>query len=125
MDIRTYNPPPEREWAVESDSEFQPLFLLTHPKFFFLKADSGEFVILKICYFQLICLPTTLVKLIPLKQKGSLLKDFVKNSVAGRKVGAPEGVHILIHRTFYFTGQGRREVDDGFQSLTASVKGGR
>ena len=65
MDIRIYNPPPEREWAVESDSEFQPLFLLTHPKFFFFfKADSGEFVILKICYFQLICLPTTLVKLI-------------------------------------------------------------
>ena len=36
-DIWTYNPPPEREWAVESDSEFQPLFLLTHPKFFFCK----------------------------------------------------------------------------------------
>lgn len=55
MDIWTYNPPPEREWAVESDSEFQPLFLLTHPKFFvfcFLKADSGEFVILKICFFH-------------------------------------------------------------------------
>lgn len=54
MDIWTYNPPPETEWAVGSHSEFQPLFLLTHPKFFFfyLKADSGEFLILKICFFR-------------------------------------------------------------------------
>ena len=54
-----------------------------------------------------------------------MLKDFVKNSVVGTKVGAPEGVHILIHRTFYFTEQGGSKVDDGFKFLTANVKGGR
>lgn len=54
-----------------------------------------------------------------------MLKDFVKNSVVGTKVGAPKGVHILIHRTFYFTGQGGSEVDDGFKFLKANVKGGR
>ena len=54
-----------------------------------------------------------------------MLKDFEKNSVASRKVGAPQGVHILIHRTFYFTGQRGNEVDDGFKFLTANVKGGR
>ena len=33
MDIWTYDPPP-KEWAVDSDSEFQPFLLLTQPNFF-------------------------------------------------------------------------------------------